>query len=212
MKKKLFYKLFVILLSIILLSNLPLSESLACTQYDDWDCMHLLGGVGNWGNTPRYYYIDQTASYYTSKIQAAVTSWNNTNSPIYLIQTTVQDYSTFDVYYKPVASKYGEVLGATFTFYYQEAAYDTEAVTFNPFRNWTWVQIWLDRTNFYNISNSTIDQQQGTIAHEFGHAFGLSHTRDYYNIKAKIMVPLANGRTVNTPQVLDVEIVNHLYN
>ncbi|MCP1102001.1 hypothetical protein [Aequitasia blattaphilus] len=46
-----------------------------------------------------------------------------------------------------------------------------------------------------------------TMAHEFGHALGLSHR---ISTKNTIMCQLGNGRTVSSPQAMDVTLFNHL--
>lgn len=50
-------------------------------------------------------------------------------------------------------------------------------------------------------------EQQGTMAHEIGHAMGLAHNDNHYSI----MCQLGNGRVVSNPDSDDVNGVNYLY-
>lgn len=65
--------------------------------------------------------------------------------------------------------------------------------------NWSGCQIDLNK-------NKTVTT--ATIAHEFGHALGLTHR---ISKKDSIMCQLGQGRTVDKPSSIETVIVNHLY-
>ena len=78
-----------------------------------------------------------------------------------------------------------------------------------PSQNWTWAKILLNGNVFAHASNN----QQATIAHEFGHAMGLDHCRNSSGAweTFRIMCPSNAGRTTTIPHQDDYEVINHLY-
>lgn len=171
----------------------------------------IVNGVGNWGNNNRYYYIDTSfTSTYKTLAQNAVNSWIYTTSsvgvstPISLKSTTVQTNSVFDILVGSGLSS--QVYGQTR--YYNssgEIKPDSKQVLL---QNYSWAKCYINVTKL-NSDGQSNSQKQSTIAHEFGHAMGLSE----HNCKAyTIMCQTAEGRTATIPTAEDCHAINHLYN
>ena len=216
MKKTKFKRLFVLILSLIFISSIPLTEALACTNYYDYNCRYLIGGVGNWGSNNRAYYISNSASGYTDLIQKAVNSWVYTtnegphvSTPISIVRTTNYSSSVFDVYCGSPLSAPSGALGLTEMYCFGNVPVGINGNT--PTSNWEYAVITLIEPNFSNIparySLSANDNKQATIAHEFGHAMGLSHTLKNWCI----MCTFDNDRNTLRANTEDLAVINHLY-
>lgn len=175
----------------------------------------LNGGVGNYGFDTRNYWIDSSASEYTSLINNAVSSWVETTArlnittPISLASTTTKSSSYFDVYmYELPGASNG--IAATF-FYVKNVGCINPDLSTGPNQNYSWTEIVLNSSTFPNLQASIVltatEKQQGTIAHEFGHAMGLAHNSNV----SSIMCQLQGGRRVYMPMVDDANGINYLY-
>ncbi len=71
--------------------------------------------------------------------------------------------------------------------------------------NWLFAEIHINKPIINSLSSY---DQQGTIIHEFGHAWGLAHNQTNPN---SIMCQLGSGRKVNTVQQVDNDAFNSKY-
>lgn len=81
-----------------------------------------------------------------------------------------------------------------------------------PNQNYSWTEIILNSNSFPNLQVNngltTAENQQGTVAHEFGHAMGLAHSNNNPDV---IMCQLKYGRRVYMPMADDANGINSLY-
>lgn len=175
----------------------------------------LNGGVGNYGYNTRNYWVDSSASNYSTMIDAAVSTWVHTTSrlgittPISLARTTTKSSSYFDVYMKAMPGSTTTVAG---TYFYVKNVGCINPNLQGPNQNYSWTEIDLNSNSFpslaANSSLSADEKRQGTIAHEFGHAMGLAHSNDNPKV---IMCQLKANRSVYMPMADDAQGVNALY-
>ncbi len=154
-------------------------------------------GVGN-----ICYYIDSSASSYTSLINSAINNWVDTGygwNPIYVTPVSSNYATDIDFY-----ARYGDdisanVLAKTEFFNINEGLIDEH------YSNWYFAKIELNSTS---LKKRTNDVQKGTIAHELGHAFGLAHQNSNVN---SIMCEIAHYREVNKVDQTSHNAINTLY-
>lgn len=156
---------------------------------------NLNGGVGNWGNYTRSYWIDSSANEYTHDIWVAYSEWTNTNhilrTPISWKRTNTQKDGTIEMHGKYLDR---QVLGMTEYYMYGNKVKPNQ-------QNWGWSKITLNKN--YNSTYLL-----GTIAHEIGHAMGLDH----YTYKYSVMCQKQHGREVASAQHDDLSGINAKYN
>ncbi len=177
----------------------------------------LNGGVGNYGYNTRNYWIDESASEYTSIIDDAVSTWVHTTSrlnittPISLSRTTTKSSSYFDIYQNSMPGSDGVVAG---TYIYVKNVGCINPDFEAPNQNYSWTEIILNSDVFPDlqklVNNGLTGEQnrQGTVAHEFGHAMGLAHDNKNPDV---IMCQLGSGRRVYLPMADDANGINSLY-
>lgn len=175
----------------------------------------LNGGVGNYGYSTRNYWVDSSASGYTTTIDNAVSTWVHTTSrldittPISLSRTDEKSSSYFDIYMNSMPGNNSTVAG---TYIYVKNVGCINPNFEAPNQNYSWTEIVINSNVFPNlqVSNNltTSQNQQGTIAHEFGHAMGLAHSNDNPDV---IMCQLGSGRRVYMPMADDANGINDLY-
>lgn len=155
-------------------------------------------GVGN-----TCYYVDSSASAYTSRINAAANNWVHTGygyNPIYMTAVSSSHGTHIDLYGN-TTSYWGDpnIRGETIMF--NSAAQDmTNQISTT---NWVYAEIHL---NTSVIATNTIETQ-GTIAHEMGHCFGLAHVND----PNCLMYRYSNGRNTHVVTADENNGINALY-
>ncbi|CUU51201.1 matrixin family metalloprotease [Clostridium beijerinckii] len=160
----------------------------------------LKGGVEN-----VTYYVDSSASGLKNKISLAASSWNGTDTPVYLKNVTSSSKSVVDIYYTNSAFSSSDNRNGIVA----QTTYIPDSKNY-----WTNAKIEVNPTVYDNLTLSDThgtpvsDAQQGTLAHEMGHAMGLAHNFD----ADVLMNQLGGGRKVYTPQADDQDGINSLYN
>jgi hypothetical protein len=211
-------RIFAVVLALLIVFPILIYNTLdakACngsyySGYPDFNCHTLNGGVGNYGYTNRYYWVDSTASGYSTRIQDAVNSWIYTSAtvgvstPISILKTTTKSNGTFEVHYNAISGTISP--GACYQYTYQTQIDPNSS-------NWGWAKVILNSNTFYSLLAT---EQQASIAHEFGHAMGLNHTLEILgayppNDPNRIMTPSDMGRTTIIPTAGDLQVINHLY-
>ena len=144
------------------------------------------------------YYINSSASSYTSKINKAANLWeyNGWDNPIYMTAVS-SNYATHMDFYGKTPSNDQNLDSNTngYTTVYNSSG---KQMTFGS-SNWFYAKI---------VINKSSSANQATVVHEMGHAFGLAH---YPSNSSSIMYPYSSGRKVSSPQKCDVDTINYLY-
>ncbi len=163
-------------------------------------------GVGNYGKNRRYYYASGFDSTYMGYIADAVDEWVHTSNEgphvktsISIRQTTNKKSALFEFVPEWLG---GTGLGVTRHYLYQDQIFPVNGAL--P-KNYGWAKSSLNVDILKTIPE--VDRK-GTIAHELGHAMGLSH-QNYR--PASIMCQYGNGRSATRADALDCETINHIY-
>jgi hypothetical protein len=185
--------------ALVVILALPGTAS-AYTTYNN----HVLnGGVGNYGSTPRYYYITASADYHEDDIDDAIYTWIHTTSrlgittPIYWLQTTTQSASVMDFYHNTYYAQDTGIIAVT-------EHIRNNVVILPTSNNWNWGKIKLNTPCYDPLSDYN---EEGSCAHEIGHLMGLGHV----TTTSRVMCMLEDGRTVNACQADDANGINYLY-
>lgn len=215
--KKKRFKVTILSLATTLLVNIGMIPVMAA---DGYVCDHgyhtfgdytLNGGVGNYGYTNRYYWVNSNFnSTYVTYIKKAVDEWIHTTdsvgvtTPISIVKTSEKSKSVFDVHPSYLGSN---VLGMT-EFYKSGKKLDINnngALT----QNYGYTYIYISTAECDRLLSES--QRKATVAHEFGHAMGLSHK----NTVAKSIMCQAKTatttRTATRANADDLKTINHLY-
>ena len=165
----------------------------------------MTGGVGNYGNNRRYYWIDGNFPLsYNTPIQTAFSEWVNTTAvttSISIRQTTNRSSAYFEVVRNDSLGP--EILGRTDFFVYNTQILINSNGTLQSNYGWTLINL---NTNTLG-TNST--QIKSTTSHELGHGMGLSHQNCRVT---SIMCQTSQGRTAERADTIDLRTMNHLYN
>ena len=157
-------------------------------------------GVGNC-----CYYVDSSASSYTSSINDAAYNWENTGfgwNPIYM-HAVASNYATHMDFYgaTPSTDTYLDSSTAGYTTFWNSNSTLVCSKTAPPTYDYFYTEIILNTNN-----SGSYDYR--TTKHEMGHAFGLKHYLNSYSI----MYPTLDGTYVTTVQQCDHDTINYLYN
>ena len=179
----------VITLAVILTFSLSVNTS--AYQLHKYE---LNGGVGNWGYSKRYYWIDSSASSITNIIDNAYSTWINTDNilrtPISWRKTSTKANGTVEFY---TYNENDKSNGYT-NFWRYENSIDPDK------SNWGWCMVYY---------NNRYKAGQATIAHEIGHTMGLDENNSN---PRTIMCQAAHDREVSRPQRDDLAGINKKYN
>ncbi len=151
------------------------------------------------------YYIDGTASGYTSNINSAANNWVDTGygwNPIYMTAVSSNYATHMDFYGRTPQSDVhlnGDVLGYA-TFWYTDGTLVAKRGS-SPTENYFYSEL------VFNTSASQ-SYDARVAKHEMGHAFGLAHNSSFYSI----MFGNVNYMQVSTVQQCDHDTINYLYN
>lgn len=162
-----------------------------------------LGGKLERGVGEMYYYVDSSAAGYTTLINNAVNNWIDTGygwNPIYMYPVASNYATDVDFY-----ARYGDEISSNVLA--QTSFYDIYEGPVSPYTsNWFFAKVEINAPTINKYSSTA---QQGTIAHEIGHAFGLNHQNDNVN---SIMCQTGYGRVAQTVDQVSHNAINTLYN
>ena len=161
-----------------------------------------LGGKQSRGVSNMYYYVDSSASGYTTLINDAIDNWVVTGwgwNPIYLAPVASNNGTALDFYLKYSDQLSYSILGLTS--YYNSSEIEVNCTT----TDWFFAKIDLNGSSLPTIS---YNQRQGTISHEIGHGLGLAHQDSN---TGSIMCSYSAGRTVYTVDQTSHNAINTLY-
>lgn len=169
---------------------------------------NLLGGKYSRGVSNTWYYVDSTASSYTTRINAAANNWVNTGhgwNPIYMTPVS-STYCTHMDFYGRTSNFFPNNRTLANTRFYTNSSQDITATVADTSQtvNWFYAEININTGLLATNTNDT----QGTLAHEMGHAFGLAHDN---NNTLCIMCQTASGRAVYLVSSDDNDAINYLY-
>lgn len=201
-------KLIGFSLALISAATITLPSSASAGTHFGTFGFRLTSGVGDWGNSTQYYWIDSSASGETSRINDSMSAWVHTghilSTPISFRKTTNKPSSVMDIYKRNYFPYSEHTLGI--------ARFYKSGSEVKPYEeNYSWTKILINAPN-YNEFNDFY--KRGTLAHEMGHAFGLAHNNAEGD---SIMCQLDSGepgdakRYVNTPDLGSLYGINSLY-
>ncbi|HIW74810.1 MAG TPA: matrixin family metalloprotease [Firmicutes bacterium] len=187
---------------------------------DGYECVHgyrtfgdkvMNYGVGNYGNNRRYFWMGGFDSFYARYIRNAVEKWVNTTdavgvtTSISIRETSVRENALFEFVNRDLGLG---VLGMTSFYMYDERVPLNSEGALTANYGWARCDISVPELNGSGTSSQNGSQKESTIAHELGHAMGLSHQN---NRRASIMCQTGYGRTAVRADRTDLLTINHLY-
>jgi len=142
-----------------------------------YNSYRLIGGVGDYGNNKRYYYIGNPDAYQRNQTVNAMTKWVNSNggltyTPISFRETTNRPDSVIDIMFSNLGSTgwYG------LTEWYRSGSSLTSS-SGTPLGNWSWANLSINDYYYSDMRNYDTNTER-VVSHEIGHAFGLAHNTD----------------------------------
>ncbi len=166
-------------------------------------------GVGDYGNHRRYYWTSGLDSTTEKLAASAVSNWVNTSgsggpgvyTPISIRKTSTKSDAVFEIVKNENLGQ--STLAVTrFYMYNREIKVNSNGVLPENY-GWSQVQLHLSLMDDY-----TQNEREATIAHELGHAMGLSHQ----NCRtSSVMCSFAYGGTAKRADKKDLRAINHLY-
>lgn len=187
-KKRIFTKLVISILLVIFYST-------SAFAYNTFNEHTRSSGVD-----PMYYYIDSSANNYSNAIFDGVVAWNDSSYYTRLHYNP----DAADIFFSADAFADGSTHIIAKTIFISVGT-DFQLYSVNPnLSNW---DINLIEINTQVMPKLNVYNQQGTIAHEIGHAMGLAHNTNPHSI----MCQLKEHRVVNYPTDDDINGIIHLY-
>lgn len=142
------------------------------------------------------YYVDSSASAYTTRINQAANGWVHTSygdNPIYMTAVSSTRATHMDFYAESMSGDYTGFVAVTSIW-----TSSAEKLPFNGVKNYYYAEVHINT----NENVTTAD-----MMHEMGHCFGLDESKNPYSI----MWPLTINWYVSTVQACDNATVNYLY-
>lgn len=193
-------KLIINFIMTIVLISIP---SMKVFAFETFNSHKQIGGVGDYGNNTKYYYVTSSASNYSTAVDNAMYDWVHTTSrlgittPISYRRTYTQSSSVMDVY----AGYYNAV---PYNSFYAWAEQIVSGNVVGPkTSNWNWTKI---KINNNNSSGLTSSEKKGAVAHEMGHCFGLAH-----NLLASTLMYKYYDFSILSSQPDECNGINYLY-
>ena len=165
-----------------------------------------------WNVENIHYYVDQSAPGYSGLIAGAARNWVKTGyGRNKLYPFADKKWSAVDIYAVDEGDNGGLAYTSTFKRINGGDPIIVPWISINrldsavPTENWLFAEIRINNPVFAQFN---FTEQQGTIAHEMGHAFGLGHNNENPN---SIMCQTGYYRTAQTVQQADNDAFNRLY-
>jgi len=163
---------------------------------------------GYFPGTPKIYveyYINPTfATSYSSvasKVQPAVTSWNNSNTAISLYSTS-QLYGPNYVYFSYMSNSDPNYFGECHVYSYS---------IMGPEIDYSYVYMNVSNSKITAPSSSYANYPLSTMCHELGHAIGLGHTQLTSEKYISLMCTARDRNAIYFPVYTDIRHVHNLY-
>lgn len=150
------------------------------------------------GVTNTCYYIDASASSYTSTINTASQQWDNMNNKINNTHVSSNYATHIDIYASTPSV---------------DSNLNSNILAYTTIWSSTGTQMYFFGIYDYFYTEITLNQwgfgvDSRVVAHEFGHAYGLDENPEN---QYSIMHPALSNMRVSSPQSVDNDTINYLY-
>ena len=162
-----------------------------------------IGGYFSRGVSSMCYYVDSSASSYTSNINTCINRWTNSGySPSNYINMTAvaSNYATHVDYYGYPEDDFLSLAYVAETLFFSSSGTNGSGAA--PYY---YTEIRINTDSFPDLTSF---EKIGTMAHEFGHSLGLDENNSN---TSSIMCQLGSGRTVNRVSSEDYATVVNIY-
>lgn len=193
MRKSFLKKMITFVLGIILITSIPVSAAPE-GFYNNYH--KLKPGVLN----KKFFVVSSTSSYWKTLFNDSFYLWYTTNTPINFTKTTDYNQSIIDCETRWLSSEpnlYGQA-----DFWILRSGPDTWESGYNS--SWDYATVTINNSQ---LQYTTYEFDTKVIMHELGHAFGLDHVSNAYDL----MYGSAAGHKTNRPSANDVSRINTLH-